>query len=283
MTAVTRFRRVVVGVSAETGAGVFAAAADVAHWLSADLSGLFIEDESLLGFADLPFAAEIAIAGAARPLRRADVERAFRAASAAARRRLEAAARAARISATFASERGAVAAIVAKAAGPGDILMFVEPGRAIERACAITSGLLAAAFGSAGSILYVPESALGWRGGVAAYVDGAADATVLAVAARIAAARQAPMAVIAAGGEEAWRPVLDRVLAELGREAPPVEVRPPAGDGLAAALAASPDLDDKLIVLARTPATVASPAALRALAQRRRAPVLVIEPDGPGG
>lgn len=278
-----RFRRIVVNVSADTRADVFDAAADIARWLRADLAGLFIEDESVLGIADLPFAAEVAVAGAARPLRRDDIERAFRAASAGARRRFESAAHQARIAATFARERGAVRTIVERIAGPADIVMYVEPGRAIERACAVTSGIFTAAFASRGSVLYVPEAGLAWRGGVAALVDGNAGRPVLAAAATIASASRAPLTVATRKPGSALHELVDEILRDLEGEPPQVDILEIGEGGTAAALAPDGALGDRMVVLARTSDVFASPEAVRLIAGRRRAPLLLVEPDAPDG
>ena len=129
------FRRVVLGLSGATSSAAFSTAADVARMFNAELAVLFVEDETVLAIADLPFCVEVATAGSSRPFRRGDAEQAFRSFFLATRNSLEKAARVALVNFSLARERGAVTAILERTARANDIIVFVEPERAIERAC----------------------------------------------------------------------------------------------------------------------------------------------------
>ena len=280
MTRPARFTRVVLVLSGTAGSGVFAAlAAQIARSFNAELAGLFVEDETLLTLADLPFCVEIVAAGSARPFARGDLEQAFRATSMGVRLNLEKIARAALVRFSFARERGEMRAIMDRIAGHGDIVVFVEPERAIERACLVNAASLAAALASRGSLFYVPVGARAWTGAVAAVLTGGADREVLSAALRIAASRNVAFTV-ATPEPGAWRALLADILAEGGiGPVPAISERRIDASGVEALLASVAAMPDELLVLAREPAALSSPEALRRFAAGRHAPVLLIEPE----
>ena len=94
--------------AADHRAAIDTAARLAARW-QVPLHGVFVEDEELLGFADLPFAAQVTHAGRQR-LTRIEVETHLRAFAERARRELHAAAERHRVRASYAVLRGPLAA-----------------------------------------------------------------------------------------------------------------------------------------------------------------------------
>ena len=106
-----RRRRLLVALdAAEDAQLLLEAAADMAARMKADLAGLFVEDETLIGLGDNPLIRTVRSYGAiSGSIRRRAVEGALRRQAAAARAALERAARARRIEATFEIRRGRLA------------------------------------------------------------------------------------------------------------------------------------------------------------------------------
>ena len=277
MTAGAAYTRVVLGLSGPTSSAAFAAAAEIAHSFEAELAGLFLEDETVLNISDLPFCVEIASAGLARPFRRGDAEAGFRSGFQAARRSLESAARRALVRHSLARERGSVAEILARVARAGDIIVFAEPERAIERACFVNIGYFAAAFACRGSLLYLPAAARAWTGGVTAGIGGPGDRDVLAAAARIAASRGVTLTVLAAKGVK-WRSLLRSVLSGTRLRLSAVQEQLFDAASIEDLVRAAAGRPDDLLVVAHDRARLAMPEMLHALARSRRAPILLIEP-----
>ncbi len=150
MTDQAQFTRIVLGLSGETSPAALSSAADMARTFGAELAGLYVEDETVLAIADLPFCMKITYADSTRPYGRGDAEDAFRTAFVAARHGLESAARRALVKHSFARERGSVATILEKRARARDIIMLFEAERAIEHACVVNTRYLLAAFTSQG-------------------------------------------------------------------------------------------------------------------------------------
>jgi hypothetical protein len=100
-------QRVVVSLdtASETSTAIDTAVRLAASW-RVPVHGLFVEDEELIGFAGLPFARQVTLAGGPEPLTRAHVERHFRASAERAQRELAAAAKRHRVEWSFAVARG---------------------------------------------------------------------------------------------------------------------------------------------------------------------------------
>jgi len=100
-------RVLVVFESASTGEAELSAAVGLARQLSAELTGLFIEDMNLMRLAALPFARELGRESAVwRPISAAHLEREFRRQAEAAREALRAAATALELAWSFSAVRG---------------------------------------------------------------------------------------------------------------------------------------------------------------------------------
>jgi hypothetical protein len=109
-----RRRRLLVALDAADDAqALLDIAADMAARMRADLAGLFIEDMDLLGLGDNPLIRVVsAHAAQTRALATSEIERALRRQVAAARAALERAAKARRLQASFAVQRGRLAATI---------------------------------------------------------------------------------------------------------------------------------------------------------------------------
>lgn len=119
------FRRVLVPLDAAPVSRAFLElSADLASWFEAPLAGLFIEDEDLLSFADLPFAREVSLGGAAlRDISRQHVQRHYRAQARLVRRHLETVAAERRVACSFEMKRGRCVLEVHAAAERSDLVV----------------------------------------------------------------------------------------------------------------------------------------------------------------
>jgi nucleotide-binding universal stress UspA family protein len=121
-----KIRRIVIALdTASSVPPAIEAAAGLALGLNAELAGLFIEDERLLRFADLPFAREFGYASArTRPLAPALVEQALRAQAEQLRRLLAATAERLCLAWTLEVVRGEMPRSVLARAGASDLLVL---------------------------------------------------------------------------------------------------------------------------------------------------------------
>lgn len=140
------------------------AIARLAQDMQAELLGLFIEDEELLRFAALPFAAEVGLASAARrSLEPAAVERALRAQAERLRRALAAAldpAHAFSFRVERASPARAVAAALAEGYAPSLLLppgVHPHAARGVVRVAELTDERLRALLGARRPVLVLPS------------------------------------------------------------------------------------------------------------------------------
>jgi nucleotide-binding universal stress UspA family protein len=122
----SKVRRIVMALdTASSVLPAIEAAAGLALGLNAELAGLFIEDERLLRFAELPFARETGFASArARQLAPASVEHALRAQAEQLRRLLAATAERLSLAWTLEVVRGEVLRSVLAHAGTSDLLVL---------------------------------------------------------------------------------------------------------------------------------------------------------------
>ncbi len=179
-------------------------AAELARLLDLDLTGVFIEDAALLGLAGYSFARELRLPGhqwhALDPGRIAEE---LRAASDAARRRLDAQCAPLGIRGLFEVVRGDPGASVAALSGTSDIVVLVEPATPSERLARAFPRSWQSALRSAASVLLVPPRIARYRGPVAAVVTRA-DNPALATAAAIAVAAGEHLLLLLPPGED-WK------------------------------------------------------------------------------
>lgn len=121
-----KIRRVVVALDTAAAPGeALEAAAGLARGLGAELVGLFVEDQRLLRFAELPFAQELGAATArVRPVSTADIERALKSHAERLRRLLSEAARPLGVPWTLEVTRGQVVQAALDFAGLEDVLVI---------------------------------------------------------------------------------------------------------------------------------------------------------------
>lgn len=130
-SALVQHRRIVVALdTSERGRAAIEAAVRLALSTSAELQGLFIEDEDLVRLASLPFSCEIDMASAVpRRLQAVEVERALRAAAEGAQRAFATALDQVNLHWTFRIVRGTMADAPLAAAGDVDLLVIGHRGR----------------------------------------------------------------------------------------------------------------------------------------------------------
>jgi len=128
-------RRILVALdSASLSDEMLEVAATLAAAMDADLTGLFIEDEDLLGLGGLDFVRQIDTrTGLARAIDTASMERELRAQASRARRRLEESATLRQVTWSFRVVRGRVQSAVAEAAGEADLVVLESAARPIAR------------------------------------------------------------------------------------------------------------------------------------------------------
>jgi hypothetical protein len=121
-----KIRRVVIALDTASAPGeALEAAAGLASGLGAELVGLFVEDQRLLRFAELPFAQELGAATArARPVSTADIERALKIHAERLRRLLSETARPLGVPWTLEVTRGHVVQAALAFAGLEDLLVI---------------------------------------------------------------------------------------------------------------------------------------------------------------
>lgn len=275
------FRRMVIGLCAGAGSGeAMRAAAQLAAELGLEVEGLFIEDETLLGLAGLPFLREVRAGTAAlHPFDTERLEREMGVAASGQRRALEKAARSTRTGFRFARIRGEIETVVATAAMAGDIVAVLEGGGAGGRTTHAAVSLRRAALRSIASVLYVPAPLRRRPGAVVAVATGAAgEEIMLRTAVRLAARSGNALAVFALDPQRIDRAQLDAWTRQAGLAEGRVAVVRLAGNSTEALSEALDAVEQRLIVLPRGGLGLDDEQALTALATRHRVPILVLEP-----
>lgn len=181
-------RRILVALDAsEQAQAALANAVELASRVEAELLGLFVEDANLLQLAALPFAREInGMAGGARALDQAAMERSLKAQAQRARAALAAAAGPASLRWTFRVVRGEVAAEVVAASFDADLVSIGRIGRQPAGAGRLGAVARSVAAASPRPVL-LARAAIAPRHGVGLfYGDTPGAERALAVAARLA-------------------------------------------------------------------------------------------------
>jgi len=193
------FQRILVALNASReGRALLDFAADLAAQLGVPLTGVFIEDTDVSGFADLPFAREISFSGAAvRELSRERMQAHFRAEAAAAERLLADVGKARRVECSFELRRGQFEAELCALARESDLLALGPSSGLIVRSrrrdvFARFKESAASGFLSVGRYPLKAREA-----GITVIFDGGAEAMrAVALAARIASRRETPLTVV---------------------------------------------------------------------------------------
>jgi hypothetical protein len=256
-------RRVLVALdSSPESRALLDLAADLAECLESTLLGLFVEDQDILDFTDMPIARQVSNTGLGiSDLTRQHMESHYRSQAAAARRAVEAAAARRRIQCAFETRRGKTAFEIGAAARARDLIAVsptvghVAPTRGLDLFAGLASEV-------SGLLTLAGLRTVRATGPVTAVHSGtpAADGAV-GLAARIAARWGERPRIVMVGNSEA-------VLPAAAREAEPLHL--PMDTSLAAYLAAT---RPRLIVL---PADIADDD--RQAIAKLGFPVLVVTP-----
>lgn len=190
-------RRIVVAVdtSADSLAALHAAAR-LAAGLSAELHGLFVEDDNLVRLARLPFAREVRLSAAPRRLELEAVEHQLRLLAAEARRALEREAASRKVACTFRVARGQVAREVVAAAGEGDLLILGRVSRPLIAGGPSGSTARAATAQAVSSVLLLQRAAAVGQPVVTVYDGAPLSRRALALAARLAHLQEASITLL---------------------------------------------------------------------------------------
>jgi hypothetical protein len=161
---------------------------DLARALGAELQALLMEDMAALALSDLPSPrAYDPRQSLWRDVHRNDLQRELDLASAALRRRLEAA-QGAGLQTQVTVARGGAGAVLGQYAQASDLLVVIEPADPMARWVQPFTGLLEAALASRAALLYLPHRGARGRGPIAAVGGGLA----VDLAQRLAQALGAP-------------------------------------------------------------------------------------------
>jgi len=270
-------RRIVVAL--DTSADSLAAlrtAAQLAAGLSAELHGLFVEDDNLVRLAGLPFACEVGRAAAPRRLEAAAVERQLRLLAAEARRALEQEAARRSLAWTFRVARGQVAREVVAAVEEGDLLILGRVSRPILPGRPSGSTARAAATGATSSVLLLARVAAPGRPVVVVYDGGTLARRALDLAVRIARLQDGSITLLLPPLPRGEQAALEKEAAEALLAADlDFTFHPLARTGTAAVAAAVEDTAGGLLVLGGDNRLV-SPEELAPLMDRLTCPLLVV-------
>jgi len=173
MAAPVLYARLVASFSAGVAPAAVDAVIDLARALGAELQAVLIEDMATLALAELPspraFDQRVSLW---RDVPRAELLRELELASAALRRRLEAASRAG-LHAQVTEVRGGPTAVLGQVAQAGDLLVVTEPSDPMARWVQPFTGLLDAALAAPAALLYLPHQGARGSGPIAALGSGA--------------------------------------------------------------------------------------------------------------
>jgi hypothetical protein len=221
---------------------------------SAEVLGLFVEDDELLRLAALPFSQELCrLTLVARRLDPAEIERQFRLRARLARRALESALGVEHARYSFRSVRGRLAALLASEAGDMDVLILGPSHPPF--------GTLPRAYRQPAPVAVVCSSS-------------AAGTRALGLAARLAEASQRPLAVLALPAADGERTEIGERIAALGSRLP-TTLATLSGTDSAAIAATARRVGAQALVLEARPELVED-AGLSAFRDRLDCPVVIV-------
>ncbi len=270
-----QFRRAVLGLHHHPSKRGLMLAVDVARLLDLDLLGLFVEEESLLDLAALPFVREFSPLGGG--WRAIDSERLagdLQAAARAAQRLFAEAVKGMARSCEFGIVRGSMAEAIAAHTRAGDIVILSAPATAGEYSAEQFPLLIETALRSAAGVLLVPRQIARQTGDVVAIAARPDDPSIRLAAAIARAAKEELVIVeLFEGGDREAR------TGEEGRATRRTASRVAVSDP-SMLIAAFRGERERLVVITHGATDRALPSIL---ASWRRVPVLVIAPDRAGG
>jgi len=256
------------------------AVADVAALLHWDLHGLFIEDESLFGLAELPFARELRLPGhewqkiepdrIAGELRRAATD---------AQRLLREVGAAMGVAHAFEVQRGDPAEALAAIALESDVLVVAAPTTAAARLAHGVRRMHATAQESAASLLLLPPGFIPRVGPVVALATRAGD-PAMAVAARAATNTREHLWLLLPDADPALAEAAAERAVALGVPRTRVVMRTLSRADREDVLQALGHVRERLLVLTRDASPAADLAAASRIAADRAVGVMLLEQGG---
>ena len=270
-----QFRRAVLGLHHHPSKAGLSMAVDVARLLDLDLFGLFVEEESLLHLATLPFVREFSPLGGG--WRAIDSERLagdLKAAARTAQRLFADAVKGLARSCEFGVVRGSMAEAIAAHTRADDIVVLSAPATAGEYPAEQFPRLIETALRSAAGVLLVPRQIARRSGDVVAIAARPDDPSIRLAAAIASAAKEELVIVELFDSGERAAPT-----GAQGQRARRAASRVAASDP-SMLVAAFRSECERLVVVTHGSTDAALPSIL---ASWRRVPVLVIAPEVRGG
>ena len=265
------FRRIVLGLPYNRPSHGMRLAAEMARLLQLDLFGLFVEDESLLGLAALPFVREFQLLGGGwRPLDIDRLSRDLEIAAKNAERAFTEAAKTLRTTCQFEVVRGSMAETIASISRAGDIVLIAEPVNAAESATPQFFATLDAAFHSAAAVLLVPRRIARQSGAIVAIATDPDDPSIQAASAIAAAAKEELIVIETSAGKKRISESDLAVGAKIIR-LPAAQGGPADAPVIASALQ---QVRERLVVMTRGDHSIPI-----VIASMRHVPILIVEPE----
>lgn len=264
------FKRIVVALPHQSPDESTRLAAEVAALLGLELLGLFVQEESLIELAALPFAREFRPLDGWHPI---EIERLLHELDLAATNAQRLFARAVaglEMASQFEVVRGSIAQIIGSLSRLGDIVIVPEPTGAADRAIRDLGPILEAAFQSGSAVMLVPPKIARWSGAVVAIAADPHDPSIRAAAA-IATSAQESLVILcdSQGGDRADVAEASQKPATTVKPIPGLAKQLSHAAGIAAALRG---VRERLVVMSR--GALAEAAAK--IASVRHDPILIV-------
>jgi hypothetical protein len=191
----SQFRRALLGLQHHPSRHGLSTAVDVARLLGLDLFGLFVEEESLLRLAALPFVREFNSLGGWRAIDSGQVARDLQLAASSAQRLFTEAVKGLPMSCEFGIVRGSMADAISAHTRPDDIVILSAPAAAGEYSAERFPLLIEAALRSAAAVLLIPRQLARQAGDVVAIATRPDDPSI-PLAADIARAAKEELVIV---------------------------------------------------------------------------------------
>ena len=271
-----RHRLIVELCHGATDARTLRAVAEMAALLQLDLHGLFVEDEALLGLAELPFVRELRLPPTRewQPIEAGRIAAELQRSAADARCLLREIAGSLGVPEAFEVRRGDPAEVIAAVAMTTDVVAVAAPAAPVGRIAHGAARVQVAAHHATSSLL--PAGLTPQHGPVAAVLTNAQD-PALAMAARDAANTHGRLLLLLPAGDVAMADAMLEHTAVLGVPRTHVTTRNPDGTSVEDVLRALGHTRERLVVLARGASTAADVGAAWRIAANRGVPVLLVE------
>ena len=268
--AASQFRRAVLGLQHHPSRHGLSVAVEVARLLGLDLFGLFVEDESLMHLAALPFAREFNPIHGWRAVDGAQLTRDLQAAVSSAQRSFAAAAKTLPSMCEFVTVRGSMAEAISTHARRDDIVVLSATTAVGEYSAARFPLLIDTALQSAAAVLLIPQRIARHAGDVVA-IAARPDDPSIRLAAGVARAANEELVIIELFDDDAQ----DRSAQADDRRATRKAARAAVSDP-ALMVAAFRGERERLVVVTQGTGAASLPTIV---ASWRRVPVLVISAE----